>query len=329
MHRGLPPSTGRSRVPFLNKLGEREFKAAERISAWLLTLLGYVIAMGIVVDSSGWHDPVFQVIQHVPWTPYSWAVMLVVATVIFNLGYTRNGESHWRGRLIILGAFLCAVWWFAMAACMSRMVYVMPQRITILWPLVTFFIACMYLSRVIIYSNMFTGDRWNTNPYQTWGTMFLVMASMSQVIIGIAPVSVLTEIERPAALTVGGANLFGASVIMFGLHLKDKEAGLMYELAGAASLVLTLGWYCYAVLHQSPLSGTTLGFAMPEAFVFATLHRAIQVLTLKWSRWSGREHLERSMIRALNPTAKEDEKLTPELEDTRLTVVEEPEVNGA
>jgi hypothetical protein len=198
---------------------------------------------------------------------------------------------------------MCATWWLAMSLCMSRMVYEQPSRITDLWPLVTFFIACMYLSRVIVYANVFSGDRWNTNPYQLWATVFLMIASLSQVIIGIAPVSVLSEIERPAALTVGAGNLFGAVVVMFGLHLKDKEQGLMYELAGAFSLVATLGWYCASVLSRSPLAGTTLGFSMPEAFVFATLHRSIQIFTLMWARRSSRGGLERRMVHALNPTA--------------------------
>ena len=57
------------------------------------------------------------------------------------------------------------------------------------------------------------------------------------------------------------------------------------------------------MIHQ-PLAGTTLGFSMPEAFVFATLHRGIQILTLKWARWSDRGGLEHRMVHALNPTAR-------------------------
>lgn len=302
-------------MPFVNYLDEREFKAAERLTAWILTLLAYFTAMGMLVDASGWHDPVFRIVSKVPGTPYSWAAALAVSGFIFNMGYIRSPESHWRGRLIILGALLCAVWWLGMSLSMTRVVYEMPARITILWPVVAFGVACMYLTRVIVYSDVFAGDRWNTNPFQMWGTTFLMLASLSQVIIGIAPVSVLSEIERPAALTVGGANLFGAVVVMVGLHLRDKESGLLYELAGSVSLVLTLGWYCANVLHHQPLSGTTLGFSMPEAFVFASLHRGIQIGSLTWARRSGRDGLERRMIHALNPTARpsDTESLTREV----------------
>jgi hypothetical protein len=288
-------------MPFVNYLDEREFKIAERLTAWLLTLLSYLTALGMSIDTAGWHDPVFGVVTKVSWTPYSWAAVLALFTLVFNLGYTRRPENHWRGKLIITGALLCALWWTSLSVCMTRAVYEQPSRITILWPLVTFGIACMYLTRVIVYSDAFTGDRWNTNPYQTWGATFLMLASLSQVVIGIAPVSVLSEIERPAALTVGGANLFGAVVVMFGLHVKDRESGLNYELAGAVSLVLTLGWYCGNVLHRQPLAGTTLGFAMPEAFVFATVHRGFQIVSLKWARRSGRNRLEDRMVHALNP----------------------------
>jgi uncharacterized membrane protein len=301
---------------FLSRLDEAELRGAERLSAWLLILFGYFVAIGMSSDSSGWDDPVFNVVRHVPWTPYSWAGALALFTVIFHMGYVLKPERDWRGRVIIIGALLCAGWWMAMALCTARMVYEMPTRITDLWPLICFFASCMYLTRVVVYANSFTGDRWNTNPYQTWSTTFLMLASLSQVIIGITPVSVLSEIERPAALTVGAGNLFGAAVTMLGLHLKDKEIGLMYELAGAFSLVLTLGWYCAYVLHNSPLAGVTLGFSMPEAFVFATLHRATQIATLKWARSSQREALERRMIHALNPTAKpaHAESLKPEVE---------------
>lgn len=302
-------------MPFVNYLDEREFRSAERLTAWILTLLGYSTALGMVIDGSGWHDPVFRIVSKVPGTPYSWAGALAVFAFIFNIGYVQSRHVRWRGKLIIAGSLLCAIWWMGMSLCMTRVVYEIPSRVTILWPLVTFGISCFYLTRVIVYSDLFAGDRWNTNPYQLWATTFLMLASLSQVIIGIAPVSILSEIERPAALTVGGANLFGAVVVMFGLHLKDKEAGLMYELAGAVSLVLTLGWYCGSVLHRQPLSGTTLGFSMPEAFVFATLHRGIQIMSLKWARSSGRERLEKRMIHALNPTARptDADSLEPEL----------------
>lgn len=290
-------------MPFLNKLDEVELRVAERLSAWLLTLFGYFVAMSIAVDTAGWDDPVYDVARKMPYTPYSWAVMLTLFTLVFNIGYITKPGKRWRGPTIIVGAVLCATWWFGMSVTMARMVYQMPTRITDLWPVVAFFIGCMYLTRVIVYANAFTGDRWSTNPYQTWGTTFLMMASLSQVIIGIAPVSILSEIERPAALTIGAGNLFGACVTMFGLHMKDKEVGLMYELAGSFSLVATLGWYCAEVLHGNPLAGTTLGFSMPEAFVFATLHRAIQIFTLQWSRQFGKDRLERRMINALNPIA--------------------------
>jgi hypothetical protein len=291
-------------MPFLNRLTEAEFRGAERVTAWLLTLFGYFVAMGMAIDQSGWGDPVFNTVRRVPYTPFSWALVLALSTFIFNIGYVLKHDNHWRGKLIIIGASLCATWWLAMAICMSRMVYEEPTRITDLWPLVAFFAACMYLSRVIVYANVFSGDRWNTHPYQLWSVTFLMLASLSQVIIGIAPVSVLSEIERPAALTVGVGNLFGAVVVMFGLHLRDKEQGLMYELAGSFSLLATLGWYCASVLSRSPLAGTTLGFAMPEAFVFATLHRGIQTVTLVWARYSNRGNLERRMIHALNPTGR-------------------------
>jgi hypothetical protein len=131
--------------------------------------------------------------------------------------------------------------------------------------------------------------------------LFLLTASLSQIVIGVAPTSVFTEVERPVALQLGIVNFIGAAVVMLGLHMKDEEVGLSLEFAGAFSLGATLGWYCVTVLSHQPLAGTTLGFSMPEAFVFATFHRAMQILTLKASRWLNKPGLETRMLTRLNP----------------------------
>jgi hypothetical protein len=134
-----------------------------------------------------------------------------------------------------------------------------------------------------------------------WTTLFLLTASLSQVVIGIAPTSVFTEVERPVAFQLGLVNFVGATIVLLGLHMKDEEVGLSLEFAGAFSLAATLGWYCVTVLTHQPLAGTTLGFSMPEAFLFATFHRGIQIFVLKASRWLNKPRLEDHMLSRLNP----------------------------
>lgn len=287
-------------MPILNRLTDEALRGADRILAWMLILLGYVIAVAMTVDPSGWDDPVFNIVRRLPFTPYSWSALLLIASAVYTVGEVMSERSRRRGATIITGAVLCSAWWMAMTLAMSRMVYVMPDRITELWPLVCLLIACLYASRMIVYANAFSGDRWATNPYQLWFTLYVMVASLGAVIIGVAPSSVFTEIERPIALQLALVNFMGASVVMFGLHLKNKEVGLNLELSGAVSLVAPLGWYCATVLQHQLLAGTTLGFAAIEAGTLATLHRCIQILTKKWAEWRGKPRLARRMSQALN-----------------------------
>lgn len=296
----------------LNYLSERHLKIADRMFAVVLCLWGVVAALAMAIDTSGWDDPVFLVVRKLPGTPYSWAGLIFGASMLYTLGEVMR-PYHWhRGKVIIGGAALCSLWHLALAICMSRMVYVMPDRITGLWPLLTFVVAVLYFTRVILYANIFSGKRWSTNPYQLWATLLLMVVSLSQMIIGVAPTSVFTEVERPVAFQVATVNFLGATVVMFGLHLRNQDRGLLLELAGTASLVGTLGWYIALVLHKQNLAGTTLGFGLVEAYLFGTLHRSIQIIALKWAQRTGKVALERRLVTALQPGVIVDEELASE-----------------
>lgn len=288
-------------MPILNDLGADSLRTVNRLLAWLLILMfGYVVAAGIALDPSGWDDPVFNVVRQLPYTPYSWAGLLAGSVTVYTVGELISEHTRRRGAIVITGATLCTAWWLAMSMAMARMVYVMPTRITILWPFITFAIACLFASRSIAYANAFTGARWNTNPYQLYGTLFLMIASTAQIIIGVVPSSVFTEVERPVAAQLALINFMGGAVVMFGLHLKNKELGINLEMSGAISLVATIAWYCVEVIHRNTLAGTTLGFALNEAFLFATFHRATQIATMKWARWRDKPRLEARMSQAIN-----------------------------
>jgi hypothetical protein len=287
----------------LNRLTEKHLKVADRMFASVLCLWGYVESMAIAADTSGWDDPVFAVVHKIPFTPYSWALGLFIAVSVYAAGELMSHHYPHRGKLIIAGATLCMFWHLAMAIAMSRMVYELPTRITDLWPLIMFIMAVLYATRIIIYSNIFYGQRWNTNPYQLWATLFLMVVSMSQMIIGVAPSSVFTEVEHPVAFQVATVNFLGAAIVMTGLHLRNQDRGLSLELAGTVSLVATLGWYVSLVLHKENLAGTTLGIGLVEAFLFATLHRSIQIISLKWAQFTKNEALEKRLADALYPSA--------------------------
>jgi hypothetical protein len=266
---------------------------------WLLIIFGYLVAAGMALDTAGWDDPVFTIARRMPYTPYSWAALLGAATTVYAVGEL-SYRQRWRRAVVVIGALLCTAWFAAVAMVMSRMVYELPTRITLLWPFFTFFTACLYASRVIVFTDIFTSDRWKTNPYQLWDTMFLMTVSLSQVIIGVAPGSIFTELERPVQLILALSNLIGATVVIVGLHLRNKDLGLNLEVAGAISLFATLAVYCVSVLREQTLASTTLGFGLAEAFVFATLHRSFQILTLKWARYTDRPQLEQKLAEALH-----------------------------
>jgi hypothetical protein len=291
-----------------HRLEVEDLHAADRIFAWLLILFGYVIAMAMSADSSGWDDPVFNVMRRLPATPYSWSGILAVAITVYAVGDISSPQRRWRGRVVVVGATMCFLWWAALALTMTRMVYELPNRITDMWPLVAFFIGLLYAARVVVYAGVFTGSRWSTNPYQLWDTLFVLVVSLSQMIIGVAPGTIFTEVERPVMFQLASVNFLGAAIVMFGLHLRNKETGLNLELAGAFSLVATLAWYCMSVLHTQTLAGTTLGFGLAEAFVFGTLHRGLQILVMKWAKRTGRPKLEKRIERALNAELRQEQR---------------------
>lgn len=288
-------------MPILNHLPEDTLRTSDKALAWLLVLFGIVVSMGLAIDPAGWDDPVFHVVRQVPFRHFFWSATLAVATLIYAAGELIAVHSRRRGTIVIFGATLCAAWCLALTLAMTRMVYILPSRITLLWPLVMFFVSCLYLYRAIIYANAFTIIRWNTNPYQLWCTTFLMSSSLAQLIIGIVPSSVFTEIERPVAVQLALTNFMGGAVVMFGLHLRNKDIGLNLELSGAMSLVATVGWYCVEIARHNILAGTTMGFALDEAFLFGSFHRAVQIIALKYARWRGHPRMESRMTQALVP----------------------------
>lgn len=285
----------------LSRLTEKELGTVDKILGWLLILLGFVIAMAIAADPAGWEDPVFTVVRRLPYTPYSWAGLLAIGTFVYGFGERSPIRWRSRGRIIIVGALLCSMWWLSLSLMMARMVYEEPTRITILWPFCTFFCAVLYATRIIVYADAFSGDRWRTNPYQLWGMLFVVIVSLAQIIIGVAPGTIFTEVEHPVQLQLALVNFLGSIVVLVGLHLKNTEKGINLELAGTLSLVATVAWYCASVTQKQVLAGTTLGFGLAEAFLFATFHRGIQIITLKYARVFSKPGLENSMKQALNP----------------------------
>jgi hypothetical protein len=272
----------------LNELPVEVTRTADRTHVWLNVIMGFLVSSSIGSMPSWDTDPIFTVCRYVTYSRPVWAVTLLVATLVYTIGsFTAYNRAH-RGVTIITGALLCASWYMALALCMARESYVSPREINGLWPLIVFIIALMYAHRAILYADVFTGTRWALNPFQLYSVTFLMLVSMAQVIIGVSPGSVQAQFDRGTQLSLAMANFVGAVACLVGLHLRDLEMGLWVELWAYVSLTATMAFYAFSIVagsHGVPIA--TLGFALSEAFVFASLHRGIQIGSYKWALLRG------------------------------------------
>lgn len=277
----------------INVLTDEIVRGADRTHVWFNTILGYCIVLSIPYERTWWTNPMFGVARSFPHSQLVWGGSLAVATTIYVLGSFRGyGKPH-RGTIIIVGASLCFVWYFVFCMALARQTYVDPQHCSSLWPLLIFFFALLYAHRAVLYFNTFTGVRWSLNPFQLYAVTFLMLLSVTEVVIGVSPSSVQAQFDKNTQLSLAGANFVGGVVVMAGLHLRDIERGLWIELWGYASLTASLLFYVFATQHSVQVPIATLGFALSEAFAFASLHRAIQIGVYKWGKRSDPEMAEK------------------------------------
>jgi len=118
---------------------------------------------------------------------------------------------------------------------------------------------------------------------------FLMLVSISQVVIGVSPTSVQAQYDQGTVASVAGANLVGGIVTMTGLHLRRVETGLWLELCGYASLTLTLVVYISTVARTVQVPIATIGYSLSQAFLFACFHRAFQIAIYKYALYTGQK----------------------------------------
>lgn len=268
----------------INYLPDLVVRGADRAHVWFNVLMGVTIALSLPMERTWKTEPMWMLARQVPWSPYSWALALAAAVAIYTWGSFLSLDNPHRGRVVIFGALLCAAWYMALALSIARETYVQPKEVSSIWPVLLFFISLMYAHRAVLYSNTFTGSRWATDPFQLYDISFLLLVSLAQVVIGVSPQSVQAQFDRGTQVSLAFANMVGACIALVGLHLKRLETGLWVELWGYISLTLTLAFYCYQLLISTTGPIATLGFTLSEAFVFASLHRAIQVIRYKYHR---------------------------------------------
>ena len=127
----------------------------------------------------------------------------------------------------------------------------------------------------------FTVRRWALNPFQMYDMAFVVAAALAQIVLGAAPSSVQADLNARTLLALAVCNVFGGVFALFGLHLRDLETALWVEVSGYLCLIFVLGLYVVMLVDQRINASATYGFALSEAFVFASIHRSVQILLYK------------------------------------------------
>src|SRR6185312_10131675 len=81
--------------------------------------------------------------------------------------------------------------------------------------------------------------------------------------------SLVGELDYRARLYLTLANLIGACICFYGLHLKDFELSLWVEASSYISLIGSLGLWIGMVYLTVPLPNTSYGLNLTEGFVLA------------------------------------------------------------
>lgn len=142
----------------------------------------------------------------------------------------------------------------------------------------------------------FTMHRWATSPFQMYPLSFLVAVAIAQIQLGVSPASVQADLERHTVVAMAICNVFGASIALYGLHLRELESALWVEFWSYLCLIFVLGTYVGLLAQHTITANATIGFGFAEAFVFASVHRGVQILLYKRARFKQSKLAQRAVI---------------------------------
>lgn len=135
------------------------------------------------------------------------------------------------------------------------------------------------------FAGIFTLHRWALNPFQMYSLSFLFVVAVNQIQMGVTPTSVLADLPRNALLSLAISNAIGAVIALYGLHLRDLEAALWVEFWGYVILIFVLATFVLMLAQSTINASASYGFGLSEAFIFAAVHRSIQILLYKRARF--------------------------------------------
>ena len=127
----------------------------------------------------------------------------------------------------------------------------------------------------------YTPWRWLTNPFKVCIVAMLWQTNFQQLALSGPVASLADDLDYRSRLYLTLANLVGACICFYALHLRDFEMSLWIELSSYIALIGTLGMWVGFVYWTIPLPNTSYGLNLTEAVVMAACIRAPLILIYK------------------------------------------------
>lgn len=146
------------KVPYFalkDSVTRSELRGGNDLFNIMLAVFAYGEAVVLVLGGPlRWHGEAFTVARQVPFSPYSWAAALALGATLFAAGAGmydgQDEDARWgvRAWLIVSGAFLCAVWCFALSSCLFLSGQIYPDQVSYsgTWQWIIF--GLMYMTKV-------------------------------------------------------------------------------------------------------------------------------------------------------------------------------------
>lgn len=127
----------------------------------------------------------------------------------------------------------------------------------------------------------YTLHRWLTNPFKICIVAMLWQANFQQLALTGPIASMAGDLDYQSRLFLTLANLVGACICFYSLHLRDFEMSIWIELGSYIALIGTLGLWVTLVYLTIPLPNTSYGLNLTEAVIIGACIRAPLILIYK------------------------------------------------
>jgi hypothetical protein len=145
----------------------------------------------------------------------------------------------------------------------------------------------------------YTLKRWLTDPFQVCIIAMLWQANFQQLALTGPSSSLAGDLDYRSRLYLTLANLVGACVCFYGLHLRDFERSLRLELGSFLALAWTLGIWVTMVYYTVTLPNTSYGLNLAEGTLIACVIRGVLIQRYKSSLKHGADPRKIARLRLI------------------------------